>query len=75
MSLFIIGSANRVTSNIIMQLARNGQYSSVTIADFLPTYEHHYRYFRLQKDLDNLQLSTVLNLTKISTINDLYKHQ
>lgn len=49
MSLFIIGSANRVTANIVLQLARNGQYSSVTIGDLLPAYEHHHRFYRIQK--------------------------
>ena len=58
MSLFIIGSASRVTANIVLQLARNGQYSSVTIADLLPTYEHHHRFYRLRRELDNLQLNT-----------------
>lgn len=75
MSLFIIGSANRVTANIVLQLARNAQYSSITIADLLPSYEHHHRFYRLQRELDNLQLPTSVKLTKISQVNDLYNHK
>lgn len=75
MSLFIIGSVNRVTSNIILQLARNAQYSSITIADLLPAYEHHYRYYRLQQDLADLQLPLDLKLTKLKAVSDLSAHQ
>ena len=75
MSLFIIGSANRVTANIVLQLARNAQYSSVTIADLLPTYQHHHRFYRLRRDLDNLQLNTSLTLTKLSAVNDIFQHR
>lgn len=74
MSLFIIGSANRVTANIVLQLARNGQYSSVTIADLLPNYEQHHRVYRLRRELDNLQLNTTVKLAKISNFGDIYKH-
>lgn len=66
MSLFVVGSASRITSNIITQLAKNRQYSSITIADLLPSYENYHRYYRLQKDLKNLQLDNVkLNLEKL----------
>lgn len=72
MSLFILGSASRVTSNIIIQLAKNAQYSSITLSDILPLYDNYHRYYRLQKDLDNLQLNNFnLKLEKLFTQNQL----
>lgn len=71
MSLFIIGSVSRVTSNIVFQLAKSGQYKSVTIADILPTYSFHSRFYRLQHDLDQAQLKLDLSLTRLTNINDL----
>lgn len=58
MSLFIIGSASRVTSNIVLQLAKNKQYSAITIADLLPSYDNYHRIYKLQKNLDNLNLNS-----------------
>lgn len=55
MSLFIIGSVSRVTSNIVHQLSKNKQYSSITIGDLLPNYQYHHRFYRLQRELDNLK--------------------
>lgn len=52
MSLFIIGSVSRITSNIVHQIAKTNQYKSITIADLLPTYDYHHRFYRLQKELD-----------------------
>lgn len=49
MSLFIVGSVSRVTSKIIHHLAKNSQYKAITIADVLPTYDYHHRFYRLQK--------------------------
>lgn len=75
MSLFIIGSASRVTSNIVMQLAKNAQYSSVTIADLLPSYDNYHRYYRLQKDLDHLHVKDFnLSIQKMFDANQLYDH-
>lgn len=62
MSLFIIGSTSRITSAIIHQLARNKQYSAITIGDLLPAYEYHHRFYRLQRELDNLQSGLKLSL-------------
>lgn len=73
MSLFIIGSVSRVTSNIVLQLARNAQYSRITIADLLPRYEFHHRYYRLQRELEQTQSQTKLDLIKISFLDDLQK--
>lgn len=73
MSLFIVGSVSRVTSNIIHHLAKNAQYSAITIADLLPCYEFHHRYYRLQRELDEGNTKLKLNLTKLSNINDLHK--
>lgn len=49
MSLFIIGSVSRVTSNIVHHLAKNSKYTAVTIADILPVYDFHNRFYRLQR--------------------------
>lgn len=73
MSLFIIGSASRVTSNIVLQLAKNKQYSSVTIGDLLPSYHNYHRYYRLRRDIDNLQIKNFdLSIKKLFVHNQLY---
>lgn len=76
MSLYLIGSVSRVTSNIITQLARNKQYASVTIADLLPSYNNMNRYYRLQQDLEKLQLDTSIEvkLEKLFDINQIHSH-
>ena len=71
MSLFIVGSVSRITSNIVHQLAKNPHFKSVTIADLLPSYDYHYRFYRLQKELDEAKAQLTLNLTKLSNLNDL----
>lgn len=73
MSLYIVGSVSRVTSHIIKQLAANKLYSSITVGDLLPSYHFHQRYYRLQQDLENLQLNQTLKLQKIHQINDIYE--
>lgn len=73
MSLFIIGSVSRVTSNIVHHLAKHGTYTSVTIADLLPCYEFHHRFYRLQRDLETASSNLKLNLTRLVSINDLGK--
>lgn len=75
MSLFIIGSVSRVTSNIIHHLAKHGTYKSVTIADLLPAYEYHSRFYRLQSDLDQSGAKLNLNLTRLTSLNDLKKSE
>lgn len=74
MSLFIVGSVSRITSNIVHHLAKNSLYKSVTIADLLPAYDFHHRFYRLQKELDQSQLHLNLNLTKLNNLNDLSQH-
>lgn len=49
MSLFIIGSVSRITSSIIHHISKNSQFKSVTVADLLPSYDYHHRFYRLQK--------------------------
>lgn len=49
MSLYIVGSCSRITRNIIVQLAKNNQYSKITLGDVLPAYELHDRYYQLKK--------------------------
>lgn len=62
MSLFILGSVSRITSNIVLQLAKNRQYKAITISDPLPCYSYHHRFYRLQRDIDNAQYGLELNL-------------
>lgn len=75
MSLFIIGSTSRVTSHIVTQLAKNGQYKNITISDLLPAYNNFYRYYRLQRDLKNLQVNVNLDLVKLHEISNIYEAQ
>lgn len=49
MSLYIIGSCSRITQNIVLQLAKNNQYSQITIGDLLPVYEFHDRFYQLRR--------------------------
>lgn len=49
MSLFVVGSVSRITSNIVTRLAQEGKFSTITIADLLPSYEYHNRFYRLQR--------------------------
>lgn len=51
MSLLIVGSASRITHNIVLQLAHNKAYSAITISDLLPHYSFHSRYYNLRKAL------------------------
>lgn len=73
MSLFIIGSVSRITSNIILQLSKNKQYSAITVLDPLPSYEYHHRFYRLQQQIENAQYSTKVSLDRSTDINDLRK--
>lgn len=73
MSLFIIGSVSRITSNIILQLSQNNQYQKITVLDPLPTYDYHHRFYRLQQQIENAKYTTELSLEKSTYINDLAK--
>lgn len=73
MSLLIVGSCSRVTSNIIHTLSKNQQYTKITIADLLPLYPFHHRYYRLRKELDASSSSTTVNITKLFEKNQLFK--
>ena len=53
MSLLIIGSCSKITQNIILSLAKSNIYQNIAIADLLPLYEFHYRYYRLRKHLND----------------------
>lgn len=55
MSLFIVGSVSRITSNIVHHLAKNSQYKAITIGDLLPSYDYHHRFYRLQRELEESQ--------------------
>ena len=72
MSLQIFGSCSRITRNIILQLAKNNQYSKITVNDLLPVYSFHDRFYRLQRELADAKLTIDINLDKIlqpSTLN------
>lgn len=73
MSLFIVGSVSRVTANIITELARRGAYSSITVGDLLPHYHFHHRFYQLQQNLENLNLTQNLQIQKLSQVNDVYE--
>lgn len=65
MSLLIVGSCSRVTQQIVLTLAKANIYQSIAIADLLPLYEHHYRYYRLRKNLNDQKSQTKVTLNKI----------
>lgn len=73
MSLLIVGSCSRVTSNIVLALTRSGLYSSITISDPLPVYEHHQRYYRLRKLLNEQRSSIPVVLDKLLSVENLAK--
>ena len=65
MSLLIIGSCSKITSNIILSLSKQNLYQNITIADVLPLYSHHERYYKLRKHLNEQRSSTSVSLDKI----------
>ena len=73
MSLLIVGSCSKVTSNLVLALARSGLYSSITIADLLPLYDHHQRYYRLRKLLNDQRSSVPVQLDKLLSVEHLAK--
>jgi hypothetical protein len=75
MSLFIIGSVSRVATNLIHHLSKHGKYSSVTIADPLPQYSFHQRFYRLQKELENVPGKVSVDLTRLLSEEDLKKSE
>ena len=73
MSLLIVGSASRITQNIVLQLARTKAYSSITISDLLPCYSFHNRYYNLRKALSHGPAGTTVALNKLTRVEELYK--
>lgn len=73
MSLLIVGSASKITQNIVHQLARNNVYKSITITDLLPTYCFHSRYYQLKKSLVQYNSQTTIDLNKLTRIEELYR--
>lgn len=71
MSLLIVGSCSRVTQGIIQRLARQKTYERITVADLLPLYDFHQRFYRLKKQLSSQQLSTKVDLVKIFQLTEL----
>lgn len=72
MSLLIVGSTSRITQNIILHLARQNAYKSITITDLLPLYGYHHRYYRLRKALTEQPTQTTVSLTKLARTDELY---
>ena len=74
MSLLIIGSCSKITSNVILALTKHSLYQSITIADPLPLYSHHERYYKLRKHLNEQRSSTPVHLDKLINVESLSKH-
>lgn len=68
MNLLIVGSCSKVTQNIVLAIAKANLYQSISIADLLPLYDHHYRYYRLRKHLNDQKSQTIVTLNKIINI-------
>lgn len=73
MSLQIIGSCSKITQNIVLQLAKNNQYSKITVNDLLPVYSFHNRFYKLQRDLEEAKLTMDLMLDRILQPSILYE--
>ena len=74
MSLLVVGSCSKITSNIIQALAKHKVYDSITIADPLPLYSHHQRYYKLRKNLNDIRSTIPVTIDKIINIESLAKH-
>lgn len=74
MSLLIVGSCSRVTQNIVLAASRQNLYQKITIADLLPTYGFHRRYYRLRRQLSDQKSQSEVVLDKIIKADRLY-HQ
>lgn len=74
MSLYIVGSCSKITKNIILQLAKNNQYSQITIGDLLPEYNLHERYYQLKRELADGKFTTKVNIEKLIQPGQLYNH-
>lgn len=74
MSLLIVGSCSRVTQNIVLAASKQNLYKKITIADLLPTYDFHRRYYRLRRQLSDQKSQSEVVLDKIIKTDHLY-HQ
>lgn len=72
MSLYIVGSCSRITRNIVLQLAKNNQYSQITVGDLLPVYDFHDRFYQLRRELSELPSNTKVTLDKLIQPSQLY---
>lgn len=68
MSLLIVGSCSKITSNIVLALAKHNIYESITIADPLPLYHHHERYYKLRKNLNEQRSKVPVVLDKLLNV-------
>ena len=77
-SLLIVGSCSRITQNVVSLLAKGSHYSSITIADLLPLYHHHERYYALQSQLgahsSGLAISKLISLNHLSGLVKAHSH-
>lgn len=74
MSLLIVGSCSKVTSNIVLALAKKNLYQRITIADLLPLYENHQRYYRLRKFLNDQRSTVPVAIDKLINVETLSQH-
>jgi hypothetical protein len=65
MSLLIVGSCSKIASNLVLGLAKQGSYSRITIADPLPLYSYHARYYKLRKFLQEQRSKTAVAIDRI----------
>lgn len=68
MSLLIVGSCSKITSNIVLALAKQNIYKKITISDLLPLYDHHERYYRLRKHLNDQRSNVPVLLEKLISV-------
>ena len=68
MSLLIVGSCSRITQHLILNLARAGRHSSITLLDPLPLYRHHDRYYALRLRLLEQRSKLPVELKKLISV-------
>ena len=65
-SLLVVGSCSRALQSII-ELSGSA-FSKITIADLLPHYDLHRRFYRLQRRLKDNKSNTEISISKLTQI-------
>lgn len=73
MSLAIVGSCSKVTQNIVLAAAKQGNYSKITISDLLPTYCFHQRFYKLKRQLADQKSTADVQIDKTTRLEQLQK--